>query len=176
MSKAPVAARPFASHCVPSPKRPNAVRTPTWLLPAVLIVALGPVVLTVAGLIVVALRPAAPPIPEVAVVEPAGEMIEREPAPVLAAVEAIPAPVAIDPGEARPPIPGMRPPVTDVPVAVGEPEPVVANPARPPRCDRFGTTIDFVRSPAIAFNQAAADGKLVLVLHLAGHFEDPGFT
>ena len=51
-----------------------------------------------------------------------------------------------------------------------------ADPVEAAKCDRFGTQIDFVRSPAIAFDRAGREGKLAMVLHLAGHFEDPGFT
>jgi len=36
--------------------------------------------------------------------------------------------------------------------------------------------VEFVRSPAIARERATREQKLVMVLHLAGHFEDPGFT
>ena len=30
--------------------------------------------------------------------------------------------------------------------------------------------------PALAFDRAAREQKLVMVLHLAGYFDDPGFT
>ena len=43
-------------------------------------------------------------------------------------------------------------------------------------CERFGTKVDFVRSQSAAFRQAVRDRKLVMVLHLAGNFEDTGFT
>jgi len=59
------------------------------------------------------------------------------------------------------------------------PEPVADEPLSPvaePACDRFGTKIAFVRSPSVAFTRARQVHKLVLVLHVAGNFEDPGFT
>jgi hypothetical protein len=43
-------------------------------------------------------------------------------------------------------------------------------------CSRFGTAIDFAPTPAEAARQAAREEKLVLVLHLSGHFENSKFT
>jgi hypothetical protein len=40
----------------------------------------------------------------------------------------------------------------------------------------FGTKIDFVDSPKEAAATAKKEQKLVLVLHVSGHFEDPGLT
>jgi hypothetical protein len=45
-----------------------------------------------------------------------------------------------------------------------------------PTCGSHGTTIDFVDTPSDAAKQAKKEGKLVLVLHVSGHFEDPRFT
>ena len=39
-----------------------------------------------------------------------------------------------------------------------------------------GTKIDFVDSPKEAAAQAKKEQKLVLVLHVSGHFEDPRLT
>jgi hypothetical protein len=39
-----------------------------------------------------------------------------------------------------------------------------------------GTKIDFVDSPKEAANLAKKEQKLVLVLHVSGHFEDPALT
>jgi hypothetical protein len=54
--------------------------------------------------------------------------------------------------------------------------PVTAEAAKESACDRFGTKIDFVRSQSVAFLAAQADQRLVLALHIAGNFEDSGFT
>jgi hypothetical protein len=44
-------------------------------------------------------------------------------------------------------------------------------------CDRHhGTTLEFVATPSEAAAQAKKEGKLVFVLHVSGHFEDPRFT
>jgi hypothetical protein len=43
-------------------------------------------------------------------------------------------------------------------------------------CGSYGTTVDFVGSPTEAARQAKKDQKLVFVLHVSGHFEDPKFT
>jgi hypothetical protein len=45
-----------------------------------------------------------------------------------------------------------------------------------PACGNHGTTIDFVDTPKEAAAQAKKAGKLVFVLHVSGHFEDPRFT
>ncbi len=39
-----------------------------------------------------------------------------------------------------------------------------------------GTTVEFVSSPVAAAKLATKQKKLVLVLHVSGHFEDPNFT
>jgi len=43
-------------------------------------------------------------------------------------------------------------------------------------CGSHGTSVDFVDTPAEAAKLAKKEGKLVLVLHVSGHFEDPRFT
>lgn len=43
-------------------------------------------------------------------------------------------------------------------------------------CGSHGTSVDFVDSPAAAARQAKEQQKLVFVLHVSGHFEDPRFT
>ncbi len=40
----------------------------------------------------------------------------------------------------------------------------------------FGTKINFVDTPREAAELAKKQEKLVLVLHVSGHFEDPGLT
>ncbi len=47
--------------------------------------------------------------------------------------------------------------------------------ADPTTCGH-GTKLDFVDSPKEAAALATKDQKLVLVLHVSGHFEDPGLT
>ena len=43
-------------------------------------------------------------------------------------------------------------------------------------CGRFGTQVEFVGSPSEAARKALKEEKLVFVLHVSGHFEDPRFT
>jgi hypothetical protein len=43
-------------------------------------------------------------------------------------------------------------------------------------CGHFGTAVDFVGSPSEAARRAKQEEKLVFVLHVSGHFEDPRFT
>lgn len=50
-----------------------------------------------------------------------------------------------------------------------------AGAADPTTCGH-GTKIDFVDSPKVAAALAKKQEKLVMVLHVSGHFEDPGLT
>jgi hypothetical protein len=43
-------------------------------------------------------------------------------------------------------------------------------------CGSFGTSVEFVTTPSEAAHQAKKEQKLVFVLHVSGHFEDPKFT
>lgn len=45
-----------------------------------------------------------------------------------------------------------------------------------PKASCHGTAVEFVSSPVAAARLAAGQKKLVLVLHVSGHFEDPDFT
>jgi hypothetical protein len=58
--------------------------------------------------------------------------------------------------------------------------PLAAHAAEPAKegatCAAHGTTIDFFDTPQQAANAALKAEKLVLVLHVSGHFEDPRFT
>ena len=47
--------------------------------------------------------------------------------------------------------------------------------ANPTTCGH-GTKLEFVESPKEAAAIAKKEQKLVLVLHVSGHFEDPGLT
>lgn len=49
-------------------------------------------------------------------------------------------------------------------------------PARAADTCEFGTKIHFVETPREAAALAKKQEKLVLVLHVSGHFEDPGLT
>ena len=40
----------------------------------------------------------------------------------------------------------------------------------------FGTALEWEASAEDAAARAKKDGKLVLLLHISGHFEDPGLT
>ena len=97
--------------------------------------------------------------------------------PALPITEVATASDLVEPGEART-IKGFRlsAPEDLPPTTVASPEPIKAGLSKGPRCDRFGTAIDFFRSPTLAFDRSAREQKLVMILHVAGNFEDPGFT
>jgi hypothetical protein len=40
----------------------------------------------------------------------------------------------------------------------------------------FGTSVQFEDTPSAAARKALKEHKLVFVLHVSGHFEDPRFT
>jgi hypothetical protein len=148
-----------------SPKRPTPA---AWVWPAVVAVASGPFVLTAIGLSMVALRPPPRPAAEVVAVPVIVPAVSDEPPAPVEEIVAAPRPVEI--GDA------LSPTDPPTPVAAVASESAKVAPAKPSRCERFGTAIDFVRSPTLAFDRAARDQKLVMVLHLAGYFDDPGFT
>lgn len=47
---------------------------------------------------------------------------------------------------------------------------------QPSACGDYGTAIEFEPSPKDAAKRAAQEEKLVMVLHVSGHFEDPALT
>jgi len=49
-------------------------------------------------------------------------------------------------------------------------------PPAPSSCGSFGTKVEFVATPSEAARQALKEEKLVFVLHISGHFEDPALT
>ena len=53
---------------------------------------------------------------------------------------------------------------------------LLAAPAGAQESCGFGTKIDFVDNPKDAATMAKKQEKLVMVLHVSGHFEDPGLT
>jgi hypothetical protein len=62
------------------------------------------------------------------------------------------------------------------------PATVAATPPPPPQlaasraCETFGTSVEFVASPAEAYRRAKQNDKLVFLLHVSGNFEESGFT
>jgi hypothetical protein len=51
-----------------------------------------------------------------------------------------------------------------------------AKPVQQGSCGSFGTSVEFVSTPSEAAQQAKKEQKLVFVLHVSGHFEDPKLT
>jgi hypothetical protein len=49
-------------------------------------------------------------------------------------------------------------------------------PVKAEGCGEFGTSIDFEDTPVEAAKKALKEEKLVFILHVSGHFEDPRFT
>jgi len=53
---------------------------------------------------------------------------------------------------------------------------IAGEPIKESSCGSFGTSVEFVNTPSEAAQQAKKEQKLVFVLHVSGHFEDPRFT
>jgi hypothetical protein len=54
--------------------------------------------------------------------------------------------------------------------------PPIPLPVEKAQCSGHGTSIDFVDTPSEAAGKAKKEEKLVFILHVSGHFEDPRFT
>jgi hypothetical protein len=63
----------------------------------------------------------------------------------------------------------------EAPAQKPAPPPVVVMPAAVPT-NNFGTSVNFVATPRLAFRQAALEDKLVFLLHVSGNFEESAFT
>jgi hypothetical protein len=63
-------------------------------------------------------------------------------------------------------------------LALGTPGASVGKPAKPAAtCSGdYGTNVEFADNPKAAAELAKKEQKLVLVLHISGHFEDPNLT
>jgi hypothetical protein len=46
----------------------------------------------------------------------------------------------------------------------------------PETCGDFGTSVHFEKNPKDAAKKALKEEKLVLVVHISGHFEEPDYT
>jgi len=45
-----------------------------------------------------------------------------------------------------------------------------------PTCGDYGTSVKFEKTPKEAATKALKEEKLVLVIHISGHFEEPDYT
>jgi hypothetical protein len=49
-------------------------------------------------------------------------------------------------------------------------------PGQPETCGDYGTSVHFEKNPKDAAKKALKEEKLVLVIHISGHFEEPDYT
>ena len=54
--------------------------------------------------------------------------------------------------------------------------PLQASDKKPETCGDFGTSLHFEKNPKDAAAKALKDEKLVLVIHISGHFEEVDYT
>jgi hypothetical protein len=80
------------------------------------------------------------------------------------------------PTGSAPETPVESPAVPAAPTTVAETPPAPPPPAAPRACETFGTSVEFVASPAEAYRWAKQNDKLVFLLHVSGNFEESGFT
>ncbi len=77
------------------------------------------------------------------------------------------------------PIPAIRPQAAAAPKAA---EPAAPQELKPLEkedfvdCAQIGTEVRFLKDPAAAFQRAAAEKKMVFMMHLSGNLEDKDFT
>ncbi len=93
---------------------------------------------------------------------PTAKLADNIPTAVMAKAPAAPAIAAEEPRAAQ----------VDVHPFAFIPETPVGNTA----CNQYGTKVDFYDTPTLAAGHAVNDQKLLFVLHVAGNFEEPGFT
>lgn len=157
---------------------PRPIKLPSWLRSAAVAVSFGVFVIASVGLTVAGFRPVSQNVVEtdyLPCAEPASEMTYFSPTDVVNVEETS---EYTEPGEARPSLTNPRSSLAaPVPVEAAKSEPVATTKRmKQSQTRQCGTAIDFVRSQSIAFDRAAREQKLVMVLHVAGNFEDPGFT
>src|SRR5262245_50757513 len=111
--------------------------------------------------------PAAPTPEEVAAPQPAAP---AEPARAAARPKAEPEAFASAPPRAR--RVAVKPPAPPPPAAP-QPKPAAEAPASG---EKYGTAVTLLANPAEASRRADKEGKLLLVLHVSGNFEDECFT
>jgi hypothetical protein len=134
-------------------------------------VAIGVLLVACVGLMTFALRPVRQSMTETAHALPSDPADATSDPTDLVGEEVDSVATRVELGEARPTAhaPG-QPPL----LGIAPPEPV--KPATDEKGGQFGTKIHFARSQSVAFDRGVREQKLVMVLHLAGNFEDPGFT
>lgn len=67
--------------------------------------------------------------------------------------------------------------ISGAPLSAGGKLKVVKDKAKPAEtCGEHGTSLQFEPTPSDAAKKAQKEEKLVMVLHISGHFEDPDFT
>jgi hypothetical protein len=159
--------------------RPSHPFAPWWkLIDWRLVAAAGlPLWAFVFGMIV-AWRPAAPPPPAeppaAAAVSPAP--LPPPPAPPEPVVVEAPPPRVVKPEPVVLTVPVIVPTVPLDPPADEFKLPDAEVVAAADKCQTFDTKIRFHRGLPEAAEQAKVSKKLLFVLHISGHFDDPGFT
>ena len=137
------------------------------------IVSVGLVLLTpiLALALMVASRPAAPPMAQFQVVIP-----EEIQAVDLGAVAAQPPAEKPAPVQEKPQAAPVVQAKDACPQCDALEDKALADLAKPPAREKFQTEVEFVRNAQEAARIAKADNKLTFLLHVSGNFEDPGFT
>jgi hypothetical protein len=161
--------RPKSRETVNRPRQTPAIARAKRLRPGLVGVAIGLLLVACVGLMTFALRPVRQSVTETAYCSPSDPADATDDLSSLADAESD----RIELGEARP---SAHAPERPALVEIAAPEPARTVTDEKPQGGQFGTKINFARSQSVAFDRGVREQKLVMVLHLAGNFEDPGFT
>src|SRR5262245_53392987 len=141
--------------------------------PVLVGVAIGMLLVACVGLMTSALRPVRQSVMETACCSPSDPPDAASDFTNLPDDESDAVATRIELGEARPTVHAPERPAL---FEITGPEPLRTGTDEKLLGGHFGTKLSFARSQSVAFDRGVREQKLVMVLHLAGNFEDPGFT
>jgi hypothetical protein len=113
-----------------------------------------------------------PPTAPVAVALPQAELDNAIPPPrevVVRPAEPVAVPIVVPVPVPSETVAAAKPPEFQLPAS--ELLPVAQD-----GCQTYGTKVRFHKDPAAAMTEARASKRMLFVLHISGHFDDPGFT
>ena len=133
--------------------------------------------------------PPTPAVPGPEILPEPRTVVFEEPPPALLPTGLLPAAAVLRADLPHVPDAEVASAVPLLPPWQGPPKPDVEFPAEPQTlpasemppgkatvCEKFGTRVDFAPGPAEAARTALKERKLLFVVHIAGNFEDSGFT
>ncbi len=161
-------------------RRPTAGREQLFLYSTPVVAAVVSVVIIGTVLALLPRRHSPAVVADSAIAVAAAEQPARDSSPVAEAPAAKMLPPVEAPAVKDQPVELPPPPLQPVIEAQVQPNPAACKADIPAQAalsgGRYGTQVDFLDDPAAAAKQALKDKKLLFVLHIAGNFEEAGFT